>query len=114
MYKNTGLSMFPTLRHGNWLLCNRMAYGLRLPGFNQPLILWRTPKVGEIVFFRSPRDGRLLVKRVVDPPEGQSLSSTHVWVEGDNAAGSCDSRHFGPVSLQRVLGRATGCFGQSL
>lgn len=62
----------------------------------------RTPvlDVGDLVAFADPeQDGRVLVKRVV------RLEALSVFVEGDNASASRDSRHFGAVSRRRVLGR---------
>ena len=106
-YRVTGQSMSPTLHHGQLLVCNRLAYGLQLPGLNGSLIQWSEPVPGEIVFFSSPLDGRLLVKRVAQGPGGQILPPNHIWVEGDNTAASCDSRQFGSISRQSIRGRAT-------
>lgn len=32
----------------------------------------------------------------------------HVWIEGDNAINSSDSRHYGPVSANLILGKVIG------
>jgi len=56
---------------------------------------------GTVVVARPPFDGpTLLVKRVtaVDSPPGT------VVLHGDNAARSRDSRHWGPLPADRVLG----------
>ena len=62
---------------------------------------------GDVVAVVDPRTdrrtgGRVLVKRVaaVDPGDGR------VTVLGDNPGASTDSRTFGPVRPERVLGRA--------
>eukprot|EP01006_Ploeotia_vitrea_P040439 TRINITY_DN66425_c11_g1_i1.p1 TRINITY_DN66425_c11_g1~~TRINITY_DN66425_c11_g1_i1.p1 ORF type:complete len:195 (+),score=58.12 TRINITY_DN66425_c11_g1_i1:71-655(+) len=76
--------------------------------------------VGDVVVLRSPLDREQgVVKRVVglprqrvrtrlvdrDEPVTVLVPPGHVWVEGDNAHASRDSRLYGPVSLDDVLGR---------
>jgi nickel-type superoxide dismutase maturation protease len=72
--------MLPTLAPGEWLLVRR---GVR-------------PRPGAVVVVRRP--DRLVVKRVVRP-DGDGW-----WVEGDNAAASDDSRTFGAVRREDVVG----------
>lgn len=58
-------SMEPTLRIGDLLLINHLAYGPRLPFTNTALPLG-TPKRGDIVVFRYPPDvSEFYVKRIV-------------------------------------------------
>ena len=79
-----GDSMAPTLQEGEWWLA------------------WRTPTVapGDLVVFAHPSArGVLAVKRVV------ALRPAGLWVEGDNPNRSTDSRHFGALAVDRVLGR---------
>lgn len=70
----------------------------------------RPLRAGDVVALRDPeRAGRLLLKRVTrlgrDAPRGDpSLGPGTIFVEGDNAPESRDSRQFGPVSQDRVLG----------
>ena len=54
---------------------------------------------GQVVALRDPRDGRLLVKRIA------AVDGDLVDVQGDNSSASTDSRHFGPVSRRRLIGR---------
>jgi nickel-type superoxide dismutase maturation protease len=77
-----GDSMRPTLEPGDRLVCVRS----------------RRVRPGDLVAVHDPRDGRLLVKRVasVDP----------LTVAGDNPDASTDSRSFGAVTPDRVVGRA--------
>lgn len=75
-----GPSMLPALAPGEWLLVRR---GVR-------------PRPGAVVVVRRPE--RLVVKRVVRRDE------QGWWVEGDNASASDDSRVFGPVPEQDVVG----------
>ena len=77
-----GLSMVPTLGPGDWLLVRRNV----------------TPRPGAVVVVR--QGGRLAIKRAI------RVDDEGVWVEGDNAAASDDSRTYGPVAPQDVLGEA--------
>lgn len=57
-------SMLPTLRPGDVVLVNKLAYGLRLP-FVGPITAQASPEVGDVVVFRDPRaPGAVMVKRV--------------------------------------------------
>jgi len=77
---------------------------------------------GELVLLKSPLDPhRIICKRIIGlagdtlcvDPTGQLAPSTehvlvpkgHIWVVGDNAAESRDSRYYGPVSIALVHGR---------
>lgn len=82
--------MVPTLAPGDKLLVVRMP---RL-------------KRGDVVALRDPRDpNRLIVKRVVS--DGGAV----VLVRGDNEAASVDSRDFGPVRKQDVVGSVVRRYG---
>ncbi|OBZ79092.1 Mitochondrial inner membrane protease subunit 1 [Grifola frondosa] len=77
---------------------------------------------GDLVTFASPLDpSRKVCKRVVGlpgdvvcvDPTGEYAPSTehvviprnHVWISGDNAAASRDSRLYGPVSMALIKGK---------
>ena len=70
----------------------------------------RPPRAGEVVALRDPEHAdRLLLKRVTrvggDAPGGDpSLAPGTIFVEGDNVPRSRDSRQFGPVPQDRVVG----------
>ncbi|HEV2316484.1 MAG TPA: S26 family signal peptidase [Thermoplasmata archaeon] len=65
----------------------------------------RSPAPGEIVVVTDPEAPReLLIKRVGDSP--LPLPPGAVWLVGDARDRSRDSRHFGPVALRSVRGRA--------
>ncbi|MFZ0666512.1 MAG: nickel-type superoxide dismutase maturation protease [Acidimicrobiales bacterium] len=79
-----GPSMLPTLEAGDRLLVARIG----------------RPGAGDLVVLRDPASrSRLICKRVV------SSDGRHVVVRGDNAEASTDSRAFGPVPVEQVLGR---------
>ena len=83
----SGHSMEPALREGDWLLM--------LPPR-------RTPRRGDVVLFRDPRErDRLLLKRVAAVRDGACV------VEGDHVGHStADSRHFGAIPASDVIARA--------
>jgi signal peptidase I len=61
-------SMEPTLRVGDYLLVNHLAYGPRLP-FTNTAIETGKPERGDVVVFRFPRDvSQFYVKRLVGMP----------------------------------------------
>ena len=61
-------SMEPTLRVGDRLLVNHLAYGPRLP-FTNTAIVWGQPERGDVVVFRFPHDvSQFYVKRLVGLP----------------------------------------------
>ena len=92
-YVVEGNSMEPAFHAGDRLLVNRRAYRSR------------RPRVGDVVVVRDPeRTGHLLLKRVARPPD--SATSSGVYLLGDNAAESRDSREFGMIDENRIIGKA--------
>jgi len=82
-------SMSPDLEPGDYVIVNRWAYRAR------------EPSVGDQVVLRDPeREGRYLCKRIhaVEGPD-------RYVVRGDDEAASRDSRRFGPVSRDRIVGK---------
>jgi len=73
------------------------------PGDRLLMVPAVTPRPGHIVAVVDPYDhGRLLVKRVASVDRRRRVIS----VEGDNRDASTDSRAFGPLPRNAVLGRA--------
>jgi len=61
-------SMNPTIVEGDRILVNKSAYGLRVPFTEVRLTQGSDPQHGDIVIFPSPKNGTMLVKRVVGVP----------------------------------------------
>lgn len=120
-----GSSMEPLLKPGLLLVVLRPAY-----------ILAR-PKRGDLVVFRSPLDGKKVVKRCaalsgdpllpqegglsvagrqvpLDPSQAfhfdapTSVPEGHFFALGDNPLASVDSRDYGPVLYSALAGRVIG------
>ena len=88
-YRVEGESMAPAIPAGERVLVNRAAYWFSAPG------------AGDLVVMRDPRKtDRLLVKRI-----DRSAGEDGWLVLGDNAEASTDSRTFGPVAGELILGK---------
>lgn len=81
--------MRPGLQPGDELLLDPRAYRTRQPA------------LGDIVLVPHPHGGPDLLKRVAH------VSTDGVFLLGDNAGHSTDSRELGTFALEAVLGRAT-------
>jgi inner membrane protease subunit 2 len=74
----------------------------------------RWPRRGTVVVFREPESDVLAIKRVAARPGDHvrtSVGFVHLepdeaWLVGDAADVSIDSRRYGPVTLDRLVGRA--------
>jgi hypothetical protein len=88
-------SMLPTLRPGDRLRVDRRAYRDRLPD------------QGELVVIVDPEaDGRWLVKRVgLIEPAGPGRAVARLVMVSDNPGAARDSRTFGAVGTDRLVGR---------
>ena len=107
-----GHSMEPTLSPGEYLLVNRLAY------IKNPI------KHGDIVvasFGNGSNDVRL-VKRVTavagetaQMADGKQirLGADQLFLEGDNSLASTDSRVYGPVTRNQIIGRVLWQTGQT-
>jgi mitochondrial inner membrane protease subunit 1 len=109
----TGASMLPTLAYeGELVIENRLTFRLF------PNRLSR----GDLVTLKSPLEpGRIICKRIIGLPgdvvcvdptgerapskEHVKIPEGHVWISGDNAAWSRDSRDYGPVSISLIQGK---------
>ena len=97
-----GHSMIPAIKSGTILLVCKIFYGAKLPGSSGYFIKWRTPVKGEILVFYTPL-GEIAVKRCVE-----ILADDFFYALGDNSPQSYDSRHYGPVPMNNIIGRVLG------
>ncbi|MDR2444555.1 MAG: signal peptidase I [Spirochaetaceae bacterium] len=97
-----GESMSPAISSGRVLIINRLAYGFRPPLQKTYLCRWAQPDEGNIVVFYTP-SGDLAVKRCASV-----LSGGRFMALGDNSLESYDSRAYGPVPLDNILGKVVG------
>ena len=100
----SGNSMMPGIKEGDIVLIFKAAYGLRNPGGGY-FFLWARPKNREIVAAVKPGSGLVLIKRVNGERRSSSLWGP-VFLMGDNIYESVDSREFGAVPMNNILGRA--------
>ena len=61
-------SMLPSLLLHDHIFVNKMVYGVRVPFSSSWLVKFTDPKRGEIVVFKNPRDGVVMVKRIIGTP----------------------------------------------
>lgn len=80
-----GNSMLPTLKSGQNILVFNWAY------------FFFKPKIGDIVVIL--KDGKDMVKRI------QKCDGCQVFVQGDNAKESTDSRSFGLIDKSEIVGK---------
>lgn len=86
----TGESMLPTLLPGDIVLVDAKAYKIK------------RPSVGDIVLARHPYQKISIIKRVVDV-----TSEGRLILHSDNPKQGSDSRQFGTINPNRVIGRVT-------
>jgi signal peptidase I len=97
-----GLSMMPAIKPGTMLIVVRTAYGFRVPGTESYLLRWAAPKTGDVVVFLTPQ-GAVAVKRC-----GAMIGEDMFFALGDNNRESYDSRFYGPVSVDHIIGKVLG------
>ena len=98
-------SMAPALLPGDWLLLDPVSRA------------W--PRRGSVVVFREPGSDLLAVKRVAARPgdrvhisEGWlHLAPDEAWLLGDDPSVSIDSRRYGPVPRDALVGRVWFRYG---
>ena len=97
-----GHSMVPAIKPGATLLVSKLSYGIKLPGSGKYLVRWKTPGPGDVVVFYTPL-GEIAVKRC-----GEILPGNEFLALGDNKLQSYDSRNYGPVPYNNIIGRVLG------
>ena len=89
-----GSSMEPTFLDSDEVLVDCRAFARR------------SPKIGEVVLMRHPFKGNVtMVKRIA-----RRVGENRYFVMGDNADESTDSRSFGPVTADLLMGPVTAHF----
>ena len=79
-------SMHPNLLEGDVVLVNRMAFDLKVPLTDMVLARMGEPARGDIVTFRSPKDGTLLIKRLVAlPGDTVEMRNERLYINGRGA-----------------------------
>jgi signal peptidase I len=121
-----GESMSPTLRDGQLTLVNLLSYHMHAPQRGD-IIVFRAPTERRFDYVKRivglPRDtveirhgttylnGLRIEEPYADPAEDQpdlpkvKLGPGQFFVMGDNRGNSTDSRHFGPVAMDRIFGK---------
>ena len=96
-------SMQPTILEGERVLCNKLAYGLRLPFTDLDLARWADPARGEIIVFDSPHDGTRLVKRVVaQAGDVVAMRGGVLSINGEAAAYAADAEPDWPLPPEQT------------
>jgi len=130
-----GDSMVPTIVPGTLALVSRSAYGIRLPFVGTYVMRWNKPYPGDIVLAEPVAGSkRRAVKRIFEvgpayllaeagvltgrggslPLQGAALvrlsgstfiSADKIFLVGDNDSVSYDSRDYGPVPIEKIVGK---------
>lgn len=77
-------SMLPTLHVGDFILVNKMSYGIRLPIVYTKIIPTGEPERGDVAVFRYPEDTQInFIKRVVGLPGDEiEVRGKRVFING--------------------------------
>lgn len=87
----SGNSMQPTYNDGDWLILKRI---VRVDANRLRRLVGKV-----VVIERESYPGALFIKRL------KSVDGNQLWVEGDNADGSTDSRQWGAIRPEEIVGR---------
>jgi signal peptidase I len=108
-------SMIPTLQIGDHILVNKLAYGVRIPFWEQYVVDFSRVERGDVVVFVFPEDrSKDFIKRVIGVPgdsveirgkkvyvNGKQIEDPHAHFEGDDPqnAGLTTRDDFGPKTV---------------
>jgi nickel-type superoxide dismutase maturation protease len=91
--KVRGKSMEPLCQEGDFILVDKVSY------------LAFRPRVGDVVVLKHPTEEKRLIVKYITQEKMHGEGSLY-WVEGLNKKGSSDSRTFGWISRDLILGKA--------
>jgi signal peptidase I len=99
-YKIPSGSMIPTLLVGDYILVNRLAYGLRIPYYKY-IFRWGEVKRGDVIVFVFPEDpSKDFIKRVIAlPGETIEIKRRKIYIDGreiEDKWGFFSDNYFGP------------------
>lgn len=89
-----GQSMEPLCKEGDFIVLDKFSY------------LAFRPRVGDVIVLRHPRDKARLIVKYITQEKIDEAGFFYYWVEGLNKKGSLDSRNFGWISRESILGKA--------
>jgi signal peptidase I len=108
-------SMIPTLQIGDHILVNKLAYGVRIPFWEEYLVDFKRVQRGDVVVFIFPEDrSKDFIKRVIGVPgdsveirgkkvflNGKQIEDRYAHFEGDDPqnAGLTSRDDFGPRTV---------------
>jgi signal peptidase I len=97
-------SMIPSILEGDRIVVDKLAYDLRVPFTLIRLASWADPDRSEVITFESPKDGKLLVKRVIGiPGDVVSMRGNRLTVNGVEASYASIPREELPEPVIHVL-----------
>lgn len=88
-FKIEDRSMEPTFKSGDYVLINKLAY------------TFGNPRKGDVIVLKHPKEkNKFLIKHI-----SLVTNSNEYYVVGDNKEFSQDSRHFGPIKKDLIIGK---------
>lgn len=97
-----GKSMLPHYRNNSVVLILKTAYGIRGIG-GEYVVRWRLPERGDVVAALRPDTQKMVIKRIGEI-RGDTGSPEYFLI-GDNGIESIDSRDFGLVPFDAIVGK---------
>ncbi len=82
------ISMTPTLKEGDFIIVNKIKYGLHIPFVDRMLVVWSNPERGDVVTFLPPAnkpfaDGKVYIKRIVAVPgDIVEIRASELYING--------------------------------
>ncbi|ACK75028.1 signal peptidase I [Borreliella burgdorferi] len=128
-----GESMTPAIFEKNWIVNHKFAYGLRIKKHQKYLLLWKTPQKNEMVLIKDPITNKIAIKKIFAIPgekfkqieknticihdlnfkidenilkkNTKKIPEDHYLVIGENKQISLDSRDYGFIKIDNILGK---------